>query len=134
MPFPLCISAETAEQYGAAFVDDVSVALGNIVLADHGAEIEEPLGTVPEDTVGQVLLTADGAAAEVGCRRGRTVMAPARFRPQLRRGPLMQAAPVDLAAPAASASAALRFRASDAVPAISIHDGTSEPWRRGSIF
>src|SRR4030095_5235197 len=32
LPFPLCISGE-GEQ---GFVDDISVALGNIVLADHG--------------------------------------------------------------------------------------------------
>jgi hypothetical protein len=113
LPFSLCISAEAAEQYGGGFVDDVSVALGNIVLADHGATVELELGHAPEDTLEQV--RADGE----------TVMARARFRPRLERGPLTQAAEDDPDLPAA---AALRYRPADAVPAIALHDGTSESW------
>ncbi len=113
LPFPLCISAEAAEQFGAGFVDDVSVALGNIVLADHGAEVEEDFGRAPEDTVEQI--SSDGEP----------FMAAARFRPQLRHGPLTQQAPDDTDAPAA---AALRYRPADAVPAIALDDGTSEEW------
>ena len=113
LPFPLCISAEAAEQFGAGFVDDVSVALGNIVLADHGADVEEDLGPAPEDTLEQV--TSDGE----------TSLAAARFRPQLHRGPLTQAAPDDPDAPAA---AALGGRPAEAVPAIALDDGTSEEW------
>jgi hypothetical protein len=75
LPFPLRISAESDEEFGSAFVEDVSVALGNIVLADHGAEVEEELGVAPER----------------------------RFRPRLRHGPLTQAVPDDPAAPAAGA-------------------------------
>ena len=47
--FPLCLSARLA---GGALVRNVSVALGNIVLADHGLTSEETLG--PE------ALTVDG--------------------------------------------------------------------------
>ena len=47
LPFPLCISAVTDEAHGAVCVDDVSVARGNIVLADHGRTLpaDEALGT-----------------------------------------------------------------------------------------
>jgi hypothetical protein len=97
LPFPLCISAESDEEFGSAFVEDVSVALGNIVLADHGAEVEDELGEAPEG----------------------------RFRPRLRRGPLTQALPDDPDAPAA---AALALRPGEALPAIALDDGTTEPW------
>ena len=114
LPFALAISAETAPQFGSAFVEEVSVALGNIGLADHGAGVEERLGEAPEDSVEQVVPGED-----------ETVMAPARFRPRLARGPLTQAAPLD---PAGSAASALRFRPADATPAIVLADGTTEPW------
>ena len=32
LPFPLCVSGETPD----GLAEDISVALGNIVLADHG--------------------------------------------------------------------------------------------------
>ena len=36
LPFPLCLSSKTDEEHGAKEIADVSVALGNNVLADHG--------------------------------------------------------------------------------------------------
>jgi hypothetical protein len=128
LPFPLCISAETAEQYGAAFVDDVTVALGNILLADHGADVEEELGVAPEDTL-QALANKPDERIEDHCRIDRVSMIPARFRPRLRHGPLTQAAPFDRTRPPASARQAMRYRASDAVPAITLHDGTTQSWK-----
>ena len=43
----------TDEAHGEDFVDDVSVARGNMVLADHGWTLpdDEPLGTVPPPTL-----------------------------------------------------------------------------------
>lgn len=42
--FPLCISAVTDKKYGQKYIEDVSIATGNIVLADNGFTIEqEPL-------------------------------------------------------------------------------------------
>jgi hypothetical protein len=129
LPFALCISAETAEEFGSAFVADVSVARGNIVLADHGAEVEEELGVVPEASVRQVLARPREEEADDGrCVPDRMVMAPTRFRPVLRGGPLTQAVPFDVSHPPESARDALRFRAMDAVPAIRLRDGTTEPW------
>ncbi|HEX7779864.1 MAG TPA: hypothetical protein VF424_11515, partial [Vicinamibacterales bacterium] len=45
LPFALCLSAQTA----AGYRPEVSVARGNIVLADHGVTArDESLGVVPE--------------------------------------------------------------------------------------
>jgi Baseplate J-like protein len=49
LPFPFCLSAQTDAGHAGAPREDVSIALGNIALADHGEEIRDPkdLGTVP---------------------------------------------------------------------------------------
>ncbi|MEM7615722.1 MAG: hypothetical protein AAF245_11780, partial [Pseudomonadota bacterium] len=48
---PVCVSAETDEAFGRLFLPRVSVARGNIVLADHGRTIlDEDLGVVPAPT------------------------------------------------------------------------------------
>jgi len=41
LPFPLCISAITDKKHGERYVENVSVALGNIVLADHGRTLSK---------------------------------------------------------------------------------------------
>jgi hypothetical protein len=78
LPFPLCISVE--ERPGL----EVSVALGNIVLADCGLSVaDEPLGTVPKHH----LETAPPAPAGC-CGETESVPVPPRFRPELARAPL----------------------------------------------
>lgn len=127
LPFPLCISAETTDD-GGRFVPDISVALGNIVLADHGALMQEDLGVVPAGTVRQ--LDAAGAATAGrgdGCDHQRVTVAPARFRPALARGPVTQAVRHD-ATQTPSAAAAMRYHPRDALPQVTLSDGTSEPW------
>ena len=48
LPFPLCISAEKDADFGGGFVEDVSLAYGNLLLADHGLSWEaEILPPVP---------------------------------------------------------------------------------------
>ncbi len=49
LPFALCLSATTDAEHGCKFHEDISIALGNVVLADHGFSIEpcEDLGAVP---------------------------------------------------------------------------------------
>jgi hypothetical protein len=70
LPFPFCISGATEEAHGAVYETDISVALGNIVLADHGATISsESLGAVPDPM-------------------------SSRFRPRLKEGPLTHALPL----------------------------------------
>lgn len=89
LPFPLCISAKTGEEHGGRYVEDVSVARGNVVLADHGLTTieDEDLGSVPdEDPIPRVRNES---------RPGRDAPEPVfpRFRPALDRAPLTQAAP-----------------------------------------
>lgn len=130
LPFPICISAETAKEFGARFVDGVSVALGNIVLADHGAEVKEDLGAVPQSSIQQldVTGTAGSASMQAACREDRVVVAPVRFRPSLKRGPVTQAVPYDAQNKTPSAAAVMRFQPRDALPAIKLEDQTTEPW------
>jgi hypothetical protein len=83
LPFPLCLSSRTDLQHGEAPLADVSVAAGNLVLADHGRtrartawEVVPPHATRP---------TPSGGVIDV----------PARFRPALPEAPLTFAAPLD---------------------------------------
>jgi hypothetical protein len=124
LPFPLCISAQGRDGY----LEDVSLARGNIVLADHGRTIsDEEIEAVPK------------AASMVRVRRnGREGDEPApvfaRFRPRLREALLTQAAPyVDRLPPAPNgrqerlmpAAAAMRWTTRDPLPAVSLLDGAS---------
>ena len=56
LPFPICISVK--ERPGL----EISVARGNIVLADHGATVSETLGTVPETVRRRVQPSHDARA------------------------------------------------------------------------
>ena len=50
--FPVCLSSITDAAHGARMVEEISVALGNVILVDHGLTIEgEPLGAVPQPVV-----------------------------------------------------------------------------------
>lgn len=119
--FPLCISGITDADHGATLITDVSVALGNMVLADHGRTIDaDQLGVVPRP----VLERPDGS------------IVPPRFRPRLHDGPLTQAAPYPFADEDSdqhlSARAAFAWDMSAVQPAISrlasrLH-GSTEPW------
>ena len=124
LPFPLCISAQGRE--------DVSVARGNIVLADHGRTVkEEEIEAVPK---------ASSMARVRRNGRGGDEPAPisARFRPRLREAPLTQAAPyTDRLSPNLNsrqerltpAATAMHWTMRDPLPTISLADGPSNsPW------
>ena len=122
--FPVCLSAVTDKAHGGQAIGDISVALGNIVPADHGLTLAaEPLGAMPEPSV----FVAPSGAGE-RCQPGDRTPAPPRFAPVLASRPLTFAAPYSAAA---SASAALRWNAGDALPAIALtgmRNGVSLPW------
>lgn len=85
LPFPLCLSAAT----NAGYRDDVSVARGNLVLADHGVTLEgEALGAVPEP----VLFMPRSKGAD-RCALSTREPVPPRFRPSLSKGPLAHVGP-----------------------------------------
>ncbi len=96
LPFPLCISAEEDGQ----LFEDVSVARGNVVLADHGAS-QPARALVPAVPAAQVAIRAGTRAA---CAEPDRTTAPHRFRPRLPEGPVTMAAPYDHEQPPPAAS------------------------------
>jgi hypothetical protein len=81
LPFPLCVSVKKRPGL------EISVALGNIVLVDHGQTVrDEPLGTVPEPRLRRVAV----AAGAQSCQRPEGEPIPVRFRPALASAPLTQ--------------------------------------------
>ncbi len=142
LPFPLCISSVTDRDHGEHYLTDVSVARGNMVLADHGYTLPaaEPLGVVPEPRLAYPA-DRDGERCDGG---GAPTIAP-RFNPALAQAPLtftgtlLKTTRTDGVStserlafdPAAPAAAAMVWRMADTLPAITLQ-GTlgnqSEPW------
>ena len=127
LPFPVCISAIADGGEGPEYVEDVSVALGNIVLADHGLAVEgEPLGTVP-DAVLFWPPSRDGDR----CLSPQREPVPPRFHPHLQRRPLTQAAPDPFAGDQAGqpvpASVAMLCSPHAALPAIVLNTVAEQP-------
>lgn len=119
LPFPLCVSAEADPEFGAAFLPVVSVARGNIVLADHGRTIAaEDLGTVPAPSF---RLAAADHGCGGGCERRAPAFAPPRYQPVLAQAGLTHAQPLD---PALPASLSLIQDPARALPQIGL---TSQP-------
>jgi uncharacterized phage protein gp47/JayE len=113
LPFALCISSRS----GTAYFADVSVALGNIALADHGLTLA-PEALPPVPAANPNLAPAPDVRSH--CESALPASAPPRYRPRLARGPLSQVAPYDALAPA---SAALRHSAAGTSPAIILAEG-----------
>ena len=139
LPFAFCLSARLGGTRDGAYVDDVSVALGNIVLADHGAAVSETLDAVPADRRRRV------APGEIDrCDPEPQARVATRFRPLLTKGPLTHTACVSVTVrnatghavparwacdPDAPAVAALRWEMDDVRPAITLTDPDGEPWQ-----
>ncbi len=125
LPQAFCLSSIADVDHGGGRVPDVSLAHGNVVLADHGRTIrDQPLGTVPPPL--RYRTVAD-AADRCSPRERRPVYA--RFRPTIADAPLTSAAPLDASA---SASAAMRWDSDDLVPAILLSgdlDGERAEWQ-----
>jgi hypothetical protein len=90
LPFPLCVSSLTDR---GAHRHDVSIALGNIVLSDHGRTLPEPepLGAVPASNPVLAPVSAQG------CGQGddaEPALTPPRFHPGLKEAPLTQVATI----------------------------------------
>ena len=123
LPFPLCISSVTDDDHGSSALDKVSIARGNVLLADHGQSIGgEALGEVPEPTLRRLPLTVGNR-----CEPEPELAVPARYQPLLGLRPLTQAGKVwrttlvggqskrELVAfdPTASAAACMRWSMDD---------------------
>lgn len=93
LPFPLCLST-IGQPPDCAYLEDMTVARGNIILADHGNRIgPEALGTVPIEPASPV--------CEVIGREADIQVAPAKFRPTLNGAPLTFSQPIHARHPAA---------------------------------
>ena len=83
LPFPLCLSCISNKASDEKYYPDVSVAWGNIVLADHGIAVEETLGQV------EALGFSQGVApAGDPCSPVESGLSPTRFRPRLTYSPI----------------------------------------------
>ena len=128
--FPLCLTAVTDEEHGSVALADVSVARGNLVLADHGRTLApESLGNVP-----RAHLFAPAACAG-HCDPSTPTPLPVRYTPTLAEAPVTQAVPLDAEA---SASAVLLAAVERAIPQVALTgtlDAASQPWEpRRSLF
>jgi len=141
LPFPLCISSRV----GTTEHRDVSVALGNIVLADHGCTEEQKYDDpVPDPVLLRVPMQRQVHCAdqhELAAEQDRLQVLP-RFHPSLKKGPLTQAGtflktenkdghpkeervPFD---PDDSALAVFNYKMEDVLPAINLKDETGTLW------
>jgi Baseplate J-like protein len=102
---PLTLSAETDEEFGRLFLPEVSVARGNVLLADHGRTVSgEDLGTVPAARQSWAPGFGPEALAEAGgavhscqdeiCVSERPERITPRYQPMLAQAPLTFAAPL----------------------------------------
>jgi hypothetical protein len=119
LPFPLCITATTDYDHGHMYLEDVSVALGNIVLVDHGSSQLEVFDPVPPGTIRWVPSNSNR------CEDQQAITATSRFYPSLTYAPLTYVSPFDASNPPASASATMQLSAHNAVPAI-VLEGQSQ--------
>ena len=108
LPFSLCLSSMSSPPE-CRTLEDVSIACGNVILADHGKTVIEGLGTVPKKSERQCCIGE-------GLTKGGTITA-GRYQPILSGMPLIFGQPLSLAAPASSM---LTQEVRDAIPRISL--------------
>lgn len=126
LPFALCISSRTDKNHGEVLLVDVSVALGNIILCDHGQSISEDLSPL----VPAPLLYYRPAETQDRCSGEDPEAIPVRYRPRLSQGTLTHAAGYDQAT--TSATRAMNWEVVEAKPVIGLNSelGTdTRTWR-----
>jgi hypothetical protein len=127
LPFALCISSMTDADHGSRYIANVSVARGNIVLADHGLTVAgEELGEVPAPSIFEPV--ASGADR---CSTRELIPVPPRFRPRLKEAPITHAADYNEESPPQSASATLRWTTRNLLPQIRLESmlgNLTAPW------
>ena len=140
LPFPLCISAQTKQGYKS----QISIALGNIVLADHGRKISsEELDEVPESKLSRVgTASGDRCDPEEKKQILKQLQIPPRFRPQLKKKNLThrytlfktiikkgkKEEKILFFDPEAPASVAFEWSMKDVLPSITLKDSHDREW------
>jgi len=137
LPFALSVSATTDADHGTHYLPQVSIARGNVVLADHGRTLApEALGAPPAPNPVLTPVAAGGGCAD----QEPTAPPPPRFRPTLARAPVTQAARVAATAvidgrrqrlfldPSAPAAAALAPGLERVLPVVRLEDDSGRGW------
>ena len=129
LPFPLCISSVADAAHGRLAIEGVSVARGNLVLADHGYSVAdaENLGRVPPPRFAY--------AADLDrdpCSPAESMSIPSRFNPALDRGPLSFAGTVTRVAVRNGRRTSSRYPSTAGAPAARRSAGTSRTVCRSS--
>jgi hypothetical protein len=123
LPFPLCISAKTDSEHGEEIKQNISIALGNIVLADHGLTIkDEPIrdglnDRVPPITLFKIPAPAIHPLPQSRCDSVNPLPIYPHFRPSLPSSPLTRYFPYKKTS---SAMAAMQTSVQDAQPAVNL--------------
>ena len=116
LPFPLCISAEVRSGNLETPVDGISIARGNIVLADNGRTIAaEQLNPVPRPTLLRI-----PPPGRDRCTPEEPEPVPPRYRPRLKNASLTRALPYDPLGKLPAATAIYPFSPQDAVAVITL--------------
>jgi hypothetical protein len=136
LPFALCISAQIEGPDGQTIdVPAVSLARGNMVLADHGRAVtNEDLGRVPPARIRRIRPHQGDR-----CQPDKPDLIAARYRPRLGSFPVTQAATVRLEdgvsaqEPRAfdswgAAASAFAWRIADVMPAVRLLDNSGLAW------
>jgi hypothetical protein len=114
LTFPLCISAQ-APPPDCSCLENVSVALGNVILVDNGGTTGEPLGAVPiESTVERC---TDCGPADI-------VTVPGQFLPTLKERPLTFSEPLP---PCGCATALIAQDPRQTTPSVSLTGTVTTP-------
>ena len=104
LPAPLCLSSSFTNSSGTTVLPSVSVALGNVILADQGLTMSAVrLPLVPEPS-----LVIAGSGGANRCSPPKTKYLPVRYRPLIPQAPVTQAVDLPLAgSPVTSGAVAL---------------------------
>jgi hypothetical protein len=126
LPFPLCVSSERDQSAGGSFEPAVSVARGNLVLADHGLWVRnEVLGVVPPSKLrrlpAQKILKKRDNSSNADCERTELEAIPPRFRPVLAEPDVTHRAAFDPGSLPRSAYAALHWDNRTVKPHVVLH-------------
>ncbi len=123
LPFPLCVSATTDYEHGHRYIENVSIALGNIVLADHGRtwddEKQKDHSLIPYLVPDSIMHWATNTHGQP-CEQQQLVQVPPRFYPQLKYTPVTFAASYDENDTTLSATVAMQFDQRNALPEITL--------------
>jgi hypothetical protein len=136
LPFSLCISATTDYDHKHQYIEDVSIALGNIVLADCGMTKEDNENQEDFILIPNVVPESNmnwATAASQHCEVQQVDLVPPRFYPRLKYSPLTFVTPDKVNDTILSAAALMSFDARDALPSIALQSSITRVFDKNSL-